>query len=117
MLLRPTKSALSFASNYELMTYLAVKGHDILERKIGQRNNETTRIQTKGEIDAVCNALVAEGVIESYKNICDLSNNTAKLRGLGFLVLDTEVVTADGIRIAVHRIIAKIKNDATDVAN
>ena len=111
------KSALSFASNYELMTYLAVKGHDILERKIGQRNNETTRIQTKGEIDAVCNALVAEGVIESYKNICDLSNNTAKLRGLGFLVLDTEVVTADGIRIAVHRIIAKIKNDATGVAN
>ncbi|WIC41265.1 tail sheath protein [Chryseobacterium phage MA9V-1] len=109
------KSSLSYASNYELITYIAREGRKVLEPLIGERNNPVTRLRAKQGVDAICNRLRAEGVIETYTNTCDLTNNTLQLRKQGFLVLDTVIVTADGIRIAVHQIDVKLTNDVANI--
>jgi hypothetical protein len=106
------KSSLSMASNYELLLYFASKGNEILTRKIGRNNNDNTRATTEQELDAVAAKLQAEGVIERYDNRCDLNNNKADTRSRGLLIADSDLWTADGIKIAIHRLIVKLKTDA-----
>lgn len=109
------KSALSYASNYELITYIAREGRVVLEALLGERNNDVTRLRAKSGLDAITNKLISEGVIESYTNTCDLTNNPDRVREQGLLIADTVIVTADGIRIAIHRIAVKLKNDSTGI--
>lgn len=111
------KSALSYASNVELIDYIAREGRLVLERLVGERNNDVTRLRAKTGLDAICNKLRAEGVIETYTNTVDLTNNTAQVRNAGILLADTVIETADGIKIAVHRIHVKLKQDGTGIAN
>lgn len=111
------KSALSYASNYELITYIAREGRIVMEALLGERNNDTTRLRCKQGLDAITNKLLAEGAIESAQNVCDLTNNPANVQEQGFLIGDTIIVTAQGIRIALHRITVKLQSDATGLTN
>jgi hypothetical protein len=104
------KTALSNVSNVELLIMIAHKGWDILDPKVNKRNTASVRTQAKAEMDAYLQSLVSKDALESYDVVCDLTNNTADIRSNGYLIMDTSIYTADGIKIAVQRTKVKAKS-------
>ena len=109
------RSALSMASNYELLLYYAKEGEAVMKTKRGLRNNELTRSTTQESLSKIAQKLVTEGVLESYSIKCDEVNNNADVRKAGLLVADSDLWTADGVKITVHRLTTKLKQDSTGI--
>jgi hypothetical protein len=107
------RSALSMASNYELLLYYAKEGEAVMKTKKGLRNNDLTRSTTQEGLSKIAQKLVTEGVLESYSIRCDEVNNSADVRKAGLLVADSDLWTADGIKITVHRLTTKLKQDSS----
>jgi hypothetical protein len=74
-----------------------------LDAKRFKRNTAAARLDVKTKADAFMDTVLAADGIESYTNVCDLTNNDTESIAKGFIVLDTTIVNASGITIAVHR--------------
>lgn len=102
------QSAFNAPETMEKCLYVSDMVEPMLDGKLFKYNNDDTRLAIKLRADEVCDQMVADGVITTYKNTCDLSNNTTDVRRAGILVLDTEFFNEFGIRVAVHRTTVKV---------
>lgn len=98
------ESAFSYLDNLELLIYVADGIEPYLDAKRFKRNTAQARLDVKTKADAFMEQILSAGGIVSYNNICDTSNNDEETIARGYIVLDTEIVNAQGIRIAVHRV-------------
>jgi hypothetical protein len=92
-----SSSAAVHGDNYTRMTnYIA----STLDRGMGQfvgklqsrRPADKTRSNAKATLDAFMQALLDQGMIDDYLNVCDKSNNSDQRIGLGYLQADCQVV-------------------------
>lgn len=96
-------SAFSFIENIELLIYVADNIEPYLDAKRFKRNTAAARLDVKTKADAFMDTILAADGIESYTNVCDLTNNDTESIAKGFIVLDTTIVNSQSIVIAVHR--------------
>ena len=96
-------SAFSYIENLELLIYVADNIEPYLKSAQYKRNTANVRLQVKTKADNFMDGIVAAGGAVSYTNVCDSSNNDDETIARGFIVLDTEIINAQGIRIGVHR--------------
>lgn len=101
------KSAFNYPETLEKCFYVSDQVESTLDGKLFKYNDADARSAVKLKADSVCDTLVADGAIETYLNICDLSNNPLEVRKAGIIVLDTELYNNYGVRIAVHRTTVK----------
>lgn len=97
-------SAFSFIENIELLIYVADNIEPYLEAKRFKRNTANARLEVKTRADAFMDQILAADGIVSYTNTCDTTNNDEESIARGYIVLDTEIVNAQGITIALQRI-------------
>ena len=97
------ESAFSYLDNLELLIYVADGIEPYLDAKRFKRNTAAARLDVKTKADAFMEQILSAGGIVSYENVCDTSNNDEETIARGYIVLDTTIVNAQGIRIAVHR--------------
>lgn len=97
------ESAFSYLDNLELLIYVADGIEPYLDAKRFKRNTAAARLDVKTKADAFMEQILSAGGIVSYENVCDTSNNDEETIARGFIVLDTTIVNAAGIRICVHR--------------
>ena len=86
-----------------MLIYVADNIEPYLKSAQYKRNTANVRLQVKTKADNFMDGIVAAGGAVSYTNICDSSNNDDETIARGFIVLDTEIINAQGIRIGVHR--------------
>lgn len=96
-------SAFNYPESLEKCFYVSDNVEPTLSGRLFKYNNADARLAVKTKADAVCDIMVADGVIDDYENKCDLENNPLDVRKNGIIVLDTILYNTYGIRIAVHR--------------
>jgi hypothetical protein len=96
-------SALNAPETIEKFLYLSDIVEPIIESKQFKYNDINSRSAILSVANTACEQMKADGAINSYDNICDLSNNTAEVRSRGIIVLDSILYNESGIRIGVHR--------------
>lgn len=100
-------SSLSQLPNTELMMAIGERLQLLLDRNAKFKRN-TVELRNKITLNATdILKEFAINTLESFTVICDTTNNTVETRKLGYLILDVEIVTADGIRIAINRMVIK----------
>jgi hypothetical protein len=57
-----------------------------------RRPNDKTRAAAKATLDAFMQALLDQGMIDDFQNVCDNSNNPASRIALGYMQADCQVV-------------------------
>lgn len=107
-------SAFSYIENLELLIYVADNIEPYLKSAQYKRNTANVRLQVKTKADNFMENIVAAGGAVSFTNTCDSSNNDDETIARGFIVLDTEIINAQGIRIGVHRTTLSLSGAATE---
>lgn len=92
-----SSNAVIHGDNYTRMTnYIAATLNRGMGLFVGQlqsrRPNDKTRAAAKATLDAFMQALLDQGMIDDFQNICDNSNNPAQRIALGYMQADCQVV-------------------------
>lgn len=92
-----SSNAVIHGDNYTRMTnYIAATLNRGMGIYVGQlqsrRPNDKTRRAVKSTLDAFMQALLDQGMIDDFQNICDNSNNPNTRIALGYLQADCQVV-------------------------
>jgi hypothetical protein len=92
-----SSNAVIHGDNYTRMTnYIAATLNRGMGLFVGQlqsrRPNDKTRASAKATLDAFMQALLDQGMIDDFQNICDNSNNPATRIALGYMQADCQVV-------------------------
>jgi hypothetical protein len=92
-----SSNAVVHGDNYTRMTnYIAATLNRGMGLFIGQlqsrRPNDKTRAAAKATLDAFMQALLDQGMIDDFQNVCDNSNNPASRIALGYMQADCQVV-------------------------
>ncbi len=92
-----SSNAVTHGDNYTRMTnYIAATLGAAMGKFVGQlqsrRPTDKTRAAVKATADAYFQALLDQGMIDDFQNICDLTNNPIPRIALGYLQLDCQVV-------------------------
>jgi phage tail sheath protein FI len=92
-----SSNAVIHGDNYTRMTnYIAATLNRALGMFVGQlqsrRPTDKTRAAVKAQADSFFQALLDQGMIDDFQNICDLTNNPVSRIALGYLQLDCQVV-------------------------
>jgi len=92
-----SSNAVIHGDNYTRMTnYIAATLNRGMGLFVGQlqsrRPNDKTRAAAKATLDAFMQALLDQGMIDDFQNICDNSNNPSTRIALGYMQADCQVV-------------------------
>lgn len=92
-----SSSQVIHGDNYTRMTnYIAATLNRGMGVFVGQlqsrRPNDKTRANVKATLDAFMQALLDQGMIDDFQNVCGNSNNPVDRIGLGYLQADCQVV-------------------------
>lgn len=92
-----SSNAVIHGDNYTRMTnYIAATLNRGMGLFVGQlqsrRPNDKTRAAVKATLDAFMQALLDQGMIDDFQNVCDKSNNPDTRIALGYLQADAQVV-------------------------
>jgi hypothetical protein len=92
-----SSNAVIHGDNYTRMTnYIAATLNKGMGLFVGQlqsrRPNDKTRAAAKATLDAFMQALLDQGMIDDFQNVCDNSNNPADRIALGYMQADCQVV-------------------------
>lgn len=92
-----SSNAVVHGDNYTRMTnYIAATLNRGMGLFVGQlqsrRPNDKTRAAAKATLDAFMQALLDQGMIDDFLNVCDNSNNPADRIALGYMQADCQVV-------------------------
>jgi len=92
-----SSNAVIHGDNYTRMTnYIAATLNRAMGIYVGQlqsrRPTDKTRAAVKATADAFFQALLDQGMIDDFQNVCDLTNNPIPRIALGYLQLDCQVV-------------------------
>lgn len=92
-----SSNAVTHGDNYTRMTnYIATTLGAAMGKFVGQlqsrRPTDKTRAAVKATADAFMQALLDQGMIDDFQNVCDLDNNPVPRIALGYLQLDCQVV-------------------------
>jgi len=92
-----SSNAVIHGDNYTRMTnYIAATLNRGMGIYVGQlqsrRPTDQTRSNVKATLDAFMQALLDQGMIDDFQNICDLTNNSVNMIALGYLQSTSQVV-------------------------
>jgi hypothetical protein len=92
-----SSNAVTHGDNYTRMTnYIAATLGAAMGKFVGQlqsrRPTDKTRAAAKATADAFFQALLDQGMIDDFQNVCDLTNNPIPRIALGYMQLDCQVV-------------------------
>lgn len=92
-----SSNAVVHGDNYTRMTnYIAATLNRGMGLFVGQlqsrRPNDKTRSAAKATLDAFMQALLDQGMIDDFQNVCDNSNNPASRIALGYMQADCQIV-------------------------
>lgn len=88
----------------ELVIYLQDTIADMLQGYQWELNTATLRGNIKAKADAICEAVMSNGGLYDYLNVCDESNNTPEVIDNECVILSTSIEPAKGAGKMVHEL-------------